>query len=94
MALTKATRSSWSPARPAASSRRSPPTWRKASGGTFHLLDLTPSPARDDADIAAFRSDKDGLKATLVARLKAPARSPTPVVIDKELARIERLSRR
>ncbi|HNV14131.1 MAG TPA: hypothetical protein PKL63_05665, partial [Dermatophilaceae bacterium] len=63
-----------------------------AGGGTFHLLDLTPTPDANDADLAAFRTDKDGLKATLAARMKAAGERPTPVVIDKELARIERLA--
>ena len=53
------TASSWSPAPPAASSRRSPPTSPAASGGTFHLLDLTPTPDPADPDLAAFR-DRPG----------------------------------
>ncbi|HRW20020.1 MAG TPA: SDR family NAD(P)-dependent oxidoreductase, partial [Dermatophilaceae bacterium] len=64
----------------------------KASGGTFHLLDLTPSPAPDDPDIAAFATNRDGLKVTIAERLKTAGERPTPVVIDKELARIERLA--
>ena len=63
-----------------------------ASGGTFHLLDLTPAPDPDDPDLAAFRSDRDGLKATLAARMKAAGERPTPVAIERELARIERLN--
>ncbi len=63
-----------------------------ASGGTFHLLDLTPAPDRNDPDLAAFRTDRDGLKATLAARLKAAGDKPTPVAIERELARLERLN--
>jgi NAD(P)-dependent dehydrogenase (short-subunit alcohol dehydrogenase family) len=63
-----------------------------ASGGTFHLLDLTPAPDRSDPDLAAFRADRDGLKATLAARMKAAGERPTPVAIERELARIERLN--
>ncbi len=63
----------------------------RASGGTFHLLDLTPQPERDDPDLLAFRADRAGLKATIAARLKASGAKVTPVVIDKEVARIERL---
>jgi acyl transferase domain-containing protein len=63
-----------------------------ASGGTFHLLDLTPAPDRNDRDVAAFRSDRDGLKATLAQRLKAAGEKATPVAIERELARLERLS--
>ncbi|MFZ1287903.1 MAG: SDR family oxidoreductase, partial [Candidatus Phosphoribacter sp.] len=62
----------------------------KASGGVFHLLDLTPTPDAADPDLTDFRTDKDGLKATLAARMKAAGERPTPVVIDKELAGIER----
>jgi acyl transferase domain-containing protein len=62
-----------------------------ASGGTFHLLDLTPAPDRHDPDLAAFRADREGLKATLAARMKAAGEKPTPVAIERELARLERL---
>ena len=41
-----------------------------ASGGTFHLLDLTPAPDPDDPDLQRFVTDKDGLKSDLAARLK------------------------
>ncbi|MCB0905887.1 MAG: SDR family NAD(P)-dependent oxidoreductase, partial [Nocardioidaceae bacterium] len=60
------------------------------SGATFHLLDLTPAPDRDDADLAAFRSDRDGLKSTIVARMQERGERPTPVAIEKELAGLER----
>jgi acyl transferase domain-containing protein len=63
-----------------------------ATGGSFHLLDLTPAPDRNDPDLAAFRADRDGLKTTLAARLKAAGERPTPVAIERELARIERLN--
>ncbi|MBK9102448.1 MAG: SDR family NAD(P)-dependent oxidoreductase [Austwickia sp.] len=64
----------------------------KVSGGTFHLLDLTPKPDPNDPDLAAFRSDKDGLKATIAGRIKAAGGKATPVAIDKELAGLERLN--
>ena len=38
-----------------------------ASGGIFHLLDLTPEPDPDDPDIARFATDKEGLKTDLIA---------------------------
>ncbi len=63
-----------------------------ASGGVFHLLDLTPSPDPSDPDLAAFRADRDALKATIAARLKDAGDRPTPVAIDRELARYERLN--
>jgi NAD(P)-dependent dehydrogenase (short-subunit alcohol dehydrogenase family) len=63
-----------------------------ASGGTFHLLDLTPAPDPDDPDLQRFVTDKDGLKSDLAARMKEGGQRPTPVLIEKQLARIERLA--
>ena len=62
-----------------------------ASGGTFHLLDLTPTPDAADPDLEAFRGDRDGLKVTIAERMKAAGDHPTPVTIERELARFERL---
>jgi NAD(P)-dependent dehydrogenase (short-subunit alcohol dehydrogenase family) len=63
-----------------------------ASGGTFHLLDLTPEPSTADADIARFAFDRDGLKNDLIDRMKADGERVTPVMVERELARIERLA--
>ena len=63
-----------------------------ASGGTFHLLDLTPTPDRNDPDLEAFRNDKNGLKVTIAERMKAAGDHPTPVAIERELSRFERLN--
>ncbi|HET9444309.1 MAG TPA: SDR family NAD(P)-dependent oxidoreductase, partial [Acidimicrobiales bacterium] len=63
-----------------------------ASGATFHLLDLSPEPDPDDADLGRLAGDRDGLKADLVGRLKASGTRPTPVLVERELARIERLA--
>jgi NAD(P)-dependent dehydrogenase (short-subunit alcohol dehydrogenase family) len=63
-----------------------------ASGGIFHLLDLTPAPLPDDPDVAAFATDREGLKTTLMTRMQERGERPTPVAIEKELARIERLA--
>jgi NAD(P)-dependent dehydrogenase (short-subunit alcohol dehydrogenase family) len=62
----------------------------RASGGVFHLLDLIPEPDRDDADIAAFAADKDGLKRTIFERLKASGERATPAMVEREIAGIER----
>ncbi len=62
-----------------------------ASGGAFHLLDLTPAPGANDADILRFADDRDGLKRELIERMRAAGERPTPVMVEKELARIERL---
>ncbi len=63
-----------------------------ASGGTFHLLDLTPAPDRNDPDLEAFRNDKNGLKVTIAERMKVAGEHPTPVAIERELSRYERLN--
>ena len=63
---------------------------KAASGGTFHLLDLTPAPDPADPDLAAFGTDREGLKATIAARMKDRGERPTPVAIERELAGLER----
>ncbi len=63
-----------------------------AGAGTFHLLDLTPAPDPGDADLAAFVTDRAGLKATIAVRMTERGERATPVAIEKELARIERLA--
>ena len=63
-----------------------------ASGGTFHLLDLLPEPDPSDPDLARFTTDKDGLKHDIFERLKAKGERATPALVEKELARIERLA--
>ena len=62
-----------------------------ASGGVFHLLDLTPAPDPSDPDIVAFRSDRASLKGTIAARMKERGDKPPPVAIAREVSRIERL---
>ncbi len=62
----------------------------RASSGTFHLLDLTPEPDRNDSDIAAFGEDRDGLKRTIFERLKASGEKATPAIVERHLAGIER----
>jgi NAD(P)-dependent dehydrogenase (short-subunit alcohol dehydrogenase family) len=63
----------------------------KASGGTFHLLDLTPEPDPADADLIRFATDKDGLRKAITERLAASGKRPTPVLIERELSSYERL---
>ncbi len=62
-----------------------------ASGATFHLLDLTPEPDPTDPDLRRFVEDHDGLKADLATRLADRGERPTPVAIERELTRLERL---
>ncbi len=63
-----------------------------ASGGTFHLLDLLPEPDRHDPDLGRLTTDRDGLKHDVFERLKAKGERATPALVEKELARIERLA--
>jgi NAD(P)-dependent dehydrogenase (short-subunit alcohol dehydrogenase family)/acyl carrier protein len=62
----------------------------RASGGTFHLVDLTPEPDRDDRDIIAFGADREGLKRTIFDRLKSAGERATPAIVEQQLAAIER----
>jgi NAD(P)-dependent dehydrogenase (short-subunit alcohol dehydrogenase family) len=61
-----------------------------ASGGTFHLLDLAPEPDPADPDISQFDTDRDGLKRTIAQRLKERGERPTPVMVERQLAALER----
>ncbi len=64
----------------------------RASGATFHLLDLTPEPDPADPDLRQYVEDRDAFKSVLAARMKERGERPTPVAIEKELARFERLT--
>ncbi|MGO9928078.1 MAG: SDR family NAD(P)-dependent oxidoreductase [Mycobacterium sp.] len=61
--------------------------WR----GTFHLLDLTPEPDPADPDLRRYAEDRDGFKVELADRIRQRGERPTPVLIERELARVERL---
>jgi KR domain-containing protein/polyketide synthase-like dehydratase family protein/polyketide synthase family protein len=61
-----------------------------AGGGTFHLLDVVPAPDAADPDLAAFAADPDGLKRDLAERIRARGDRPTPKLVERELARVER----
>jgi hypothetical protein len=61
-----------------------------AGGGTFHLLDLTPRPRADDPDVARAISGRDALKLELAERLRAQGVKPTPKLVERELAGLER----
>ncbi len=61
--------------------------WR----GTYHLLDLTPEPDPADADLRRYTEDREGFKLELAARMRERGERPTPVLIERELARFERL---
>ncbi|MFN8038356.1 MAG: SDR family NAD(P)-dependent oxidoreductase [Acidimicrobiales bacterium] len=61
-----------------------------ASGATFHLLDLVAAPDPADPDLDRFVSDPDGLKRDLATRIADRGDRPTPKLIERELAGIER----
>jgi 3-oxoacyl-(acyl-carrier-protein) synthase/NAD(P)-dependent dehydrogenase (short-subunit alcohol dehydrogenase family)/acyl carrier protein len=61
-----------------------------ATSGTFHLLDLTPAPDPANPDLARFADDREELKIDLAERLRAAGERPTPALIEKRLAAIER----
>ena len=64
-----------------------------ASHGVFHLLDLPPEPDRTNPDLARFHMDREGLKRDVLERLrKASTERVTPVMVERELQRIERES--
>jgi KR domain/Polyketide synthase dehydratase domain/Polyketide synthase dehydratase N-terminal domain len=58
--------------------------------GTFWLLDLAPEPDAADPDLRRIATDREGLKGELVARLQAAGTRVTPVMVERELARLER----
>ena len=62
----------------------------RASGGTFHLLDLAPEPDAADPDLERFVVDRDGLKRELYQRIKDRGQRPTPALAERMLAGIER----
>jgi acyl transferase domain-containing protein/acyl carrier protein len=62
----------------------------RASGGTFHLLDLAPVPDAADPDLERFVVDRDGLKRELYQRIKDRGQRPTPALAERTLAGIER----
>jgi NAD(P)-dependent dehydrogenase (short-subunit alcohol dehydrogenase family) len=62
----------------------------RASGGTFHLLDLVPEPDPGDPDVALFSTDRDALKRLIFERLKDSGERATPAMVDRELVGIER----
>ncbi|HTY63501.1 MAG TPA: SDR family NAD(P)-dependent oxidoreductase [Acidobacteriota bacterium] len=61
-----------------------------ASGGTFYLLDLTPEPDPRNSDIARLNTDREALKRDIFERLKLRGERATPVMVDREIAGLER----
>jgi NAD(P)-dependent dehydrogenase (short-subunit alcohol dehydrogenase family) len=64
----------------------------KASGGTFHLLDLAAAPDTSDPELQRYLNDPDSMKPHLAEQIAARGEKATPVLIERELARFERLA--
>ncbi len=62
----------------------------KHSGGTFYLLDRVPTPDPLNPDLERFKTDRDGLKRDIFERLKTTVDRPTPALVERELAGLER----
>ncbi|MGI9648276.1 MAG: SDR family NAD(P)-dependent oxidoreductase, partial [Acidimicrobiia bacterium] len=63
----------------------------EASGGVFHLLDVTPEPNPADEDLILFAEDREALKRRIFERIGAAGERATPALVEKELAGLERL---
>src|SRR5690606_27345255 len=63
-----------------------------ASSGIFYLLDVTPAPAADDAEIALLRRGPEALKQHLIEAARAAGDRPTPAAINRKIAEVERRS--
>jgi len=61
-----------------------------ASGGVFHLLDLTPKPDASNPDLRRLAGDREGLKRDIFERLKTHGERATPALVEKEMAVLER----
>jgi len=61
-----------------------------ASGGTFHLLDLTAEPDPAAPNLARFATDREGLKRDIAERMRAAGERPTPAMVERRLAALER----
>jgi NAD(P)-dependent dehydrogenase (short-subunit alcohol dehydrogenase family) len=62
-----------------------------ASGGTFYLLDVVQEPDPKNEELKIFATNKDSLKGKIAARLSTGKKKATPVMVEKELANLERL---
>ncbi len=59
-------------------------------GGVFHLLDLAAAPEAGAPDVERFSSDPEGLRREIFERIKASGERATPVLVEREMASIER----
>jgi NAD(P)-dependent dehydrogenase (short-subunit alcohol dehydrogenase family) len=61
-----------------------------ASGGTFYLTDIAPAPDPENPDLARLGTDDKFLKRDIAKRIMDSGTRPTPVMVERELAALER----
>jgi malonyl CoA-acyl carrier protein transacylase len=62
----------------------------RASAGTFYLTDIAPAPDPDNPDLARLGTDDKFLKRDIAKRIMDSGTRPTPVMVERELAALER----
>ncbi len=59
-------------------------------GGIFYLVGVEHLPDRNDPDLPKLKSDRNGLKKDLIARLSTPDNKATPAQVDQHLTMLDR----
>jgi 3-oxoacyl-(acyl-carrier-protein) synthase/NAD(P)-dependent dehydrogenase (short-subunit alcohol dehydrogenase family)/acyl carrier protein len=63
----------------------------RASGGAFYLTDIAPAPDPENPDLGRLGGDElKYLKRDIAKRIKDSGTRPTPVMVDREIAALER----
>jgi NAD(P)-dependent dehydrogenase (short-subunit alcohol dehydrogenase family)/3-hydroxymyristoyl/3-hydroxydecanoyl-(acyl carrier protein) dehydratase len=62
----------------------------QASAGTFYLTDIAPAPDPNNPDLARLGTDDKFLKRDIAKRIMDSGTRPTPVMVERELAALER----
>jgi NAD(P)-dependent dehydrogenase (short-subunit alcohol dehydrogenase family) len=63
----------------------------RASAGTFYLTDIAPAPDPEDPDLERLDADeRKYLKRDIAKRIKDAGTRPTPVMVEREIAALER----
>ena len=62
----------------------------RASAATFYLTGRTPMPDPDNPDLSRMKDDLKLLKRDIARRIQETGVRPTPVMVEKELANLER----
>jgi NAD(P)-dependent dehydrogenase (short-subunit alcohol dehydrogenase family) len=62
----------------------------QACGGTFYLTDIAPPPDPNNPDLARLGTDDKFLKRDIAKQIMESGTRPTPVMVERELAALER----